>query len=442
MPVIKVAPRTAGASGNRTSRRRARWQLAASAAGLLNTANALRPFSRSGYVTVPNFLTGLPTSELPLPALGLSAARFTYALARGRVRGRAGAVSSVLTAASWVGLAELYRRGTLAGRECERALVDTLGPGYQDGIRAPEPPGEVPKRPPSTLAMVAVRRHYVHEDATIPYGPHGAANMLDVWRHRDLPRDARAPVLVQVPGGAWVAGNKENQAYPLLSHLAARGWVCVSISYRLAPKNPWPAQIHDVKRALAWVKEHIADFGGDPGFVAVTGGSAGGHLASLAALTPNDPALQPGFEDADTSVVAAVPLYGRYDWVSREGLGRGQFMPFLERAVVRKRYADEPEVFRAASPLYRVHPQAPPFFVIHGSADSLIPVEEGREFVDALRGVSLDTVGYLELPGAQHAFEVFGSPRARHTATAVESWLNSVWTRRAVSDPMVSDSTR
>jgi acetyl esterase/lipase len=237
-------------------------------------------------------------------------------------------------------------------------------------------------------------------------------------------------VLVQIPGGAWVYGNKQNQAYPLLSHLAARGWVCVSISYRLAPKNPWPAQIHDVKRALAWVKDNVAEFGGDPGFVVVTGGSAGGHLASLAALSSDDPALQPGFESADTSVAAAVPLYGRYDWVSRAGLGRGQFIPFLERAVVRKRFVDAPEVFREASPLYRVHPEAPPFFVVHGTADSLIPVEEGREFVDALRKVSSSAVGYLEVPGAQHAFDLFGSPRARHTATAVESFLNSVWTRR------------
>lgn len=427
-------------------RRRARRQLAASAIGLLTTANALRPFSRSGYVTVPNFVTGLFVSELPLVALGISAARLTYALARGEVRGRTGALSSVLTAMSWAGLAELHRRGTVADRYCERALVDALGADYRNGLRAPKPPGEVPSRPPGTLATISVRKHYVHEDATIPYGPHGSANLLDVWRHPGLPRDARAPVLVQIPGGAWVLGNKENQAYPLLSHLAARGWVCVSISYRVAPKHPWPAQIHDVKRALAWVKEHIADFGGDPGFVAVTGGSAGGHLASLAALTENDPSLQPGFEDADTSVVAAVPLYGRYDWVSKEGLGRGQFMAFLERLVVRKRYAEAPDVFLAASPLRRVHAAAPPFFVLHGTADSLIPVEEAQEFVRALKEVSRSTVGYLELPGAQHAFEVFGSPRARHTASAVETFLNSTWScrtaRTAAAPPTPSPSER
>lgn len=73
-----------------------------------------------------------------------------------------------------------------------------------------------------------------------------------------------------------------------------------------------------MKRALAWVKENIAAYGGDPNFVALSGGSAGGHLTALAALTPNDPKFQPGFEDADTSVMAAVPFYGRYDWYSTE----------------------------------------------------------------------------------------------------------------------------
>ena len=126
-------------------------------------------------------------------------------------------------------------------------------------------------------------------------------------------------MLLQVPGGAWTIGMRRPQAYPLLSHLAERGWVCVSIDYRVSPRHTWPDHIVDVKRALAWIKEHIAEYGGDPDFVAITGGSAGGHLCALAALTPDDPQYQPGFEDADTSVVAAVPIYGRYDWFSAEG---------------------------------------------------------------------------------------------------------------------------
>ena len=75
------------------------------------------------------------------------------------------------------------------------------------------------------------------------------------------------------------------QSLPLLGHMAEHGWVCVSINYRLSPRATWPDHIVDVKRALAWTKANIAGHGGDPGFVAVTGGSAGGHLAAMCLQT-------------------------------------------------------------------------------------------------------------------------------------------------------------
>ena len=127
-------------------------------------------------------------------------------------------------------------------------------------------------------------------------------------------------MLLQVHGGAWTVGAKEHQGRPLMNQMAAKGWVCVAINYRLSPRDPWPAHIVDVKRAIAWVKDNIADYGGDPDYLAITGGSAGGHLTALAALTPGDPEFQPGFEDADTSVQAAVPFYGIYDFAGSTGL--------------------------------------------------------------------------------------------------------------------------
>src|SRR2546429_3426223 len=140
--------------------------------------------------------------------------------------------------------------------------------------------------------------------------------MLDVSRHRDRPTGC--PTLIQIHGGGWTIGNKDQQGKPIMLHFASRGWVCFAVNYRLAPRSTWPAQIVDVKRAIAWVKEHAEEYGADPNFIVVTGGSAGGHLSALAALTPNDPAWQPGFEDADTSVQAAVPYYGVYDFTRTE----------------------------------------------------------------------------------------------------------------------------
>ena len=167
-----------------------------------------------------------------------------------------------------------------------------------------------------------------------------------------------------------------------------------------------------------------------PNFVAISGGSAGGHLAALAALTPNDPQYQPGFADADTSVVAAVPVYGRYDWDSTEGAGRPEFIAFLQKFVVKKPFPDDRQVYLDASPTTRVTPDAPPFFVLHGRDDSIIPVPEGRAFVDALRGVSKAPVAYAELPHAQHAFDFFGSPRGHYTAAAIARFLSWVHATR------------
>jgi acetyl esterase/lipase len=232
-----------------------------------------------------------------------------------------------------------------------------------------------------------------------------------------------------MPGGAWVIGNKQGQAYPLMSHLAERGWVCVAINYRLSPRNRWPAHIVDVKRAIWWVRQHIAGYGGDPDFIAVTGGSAGGHLCSLAALTPGAPEWQPGFEDADTSVAAALPFYGVYDLIDEERLGNHGLYPLLRRRVFRVSRRDHPEVYEAASPLHRVHPGAPPFFLTHGVNDSLVPVEQGRLFATRLRSMSQAPVVYAELPGAQHAFDVFGSPRAHAAAEAAAAFLGFVYGR-------------
>jgi acetyl esterase/lipase len=218
----------------------------------------------------------------------------------------------------------------------------------------------------------------------------------------------------------------------LMSHLAELGWVCVAINYRLSPRSTWPDQIVDVKRALAWTKEHIAEYGGDPDWVAITGGSAGGHLSSLAALTANDPQFQPGFEDADTSVRAAIPFYGLYDFTRSDAI-HPLMAPTLAKYVFKLRRAELREAFRAASPITYVSAEAPPFFVLHGRNDSLIPVEQGRAFSARLREVSRRPVVYAELPFAQHAFDIFGSARATHAALAVEQFLAEIYSKRQAS---------
>ena len=403
--------------------------LARAATEFINAANGLRPLARKGYTTVLVFWFGWPTSEVP----GIYfVASLLDALRRGRrgdFAGRRGKVALALTAASWSILGVIRYRGvTTPGPVLEAGLRDQLGPDYADALAA-LPQSEPKRRGRRNLPLgnTVARRRYVEKTNVVSYGPHGRANLADIWRRRDLPRDGKAPVLLQVPGGAWMIGMRRPQAYPLMSHLAARGWVCVSISYRVSPRHTWPDHIVDVKRALAWVKENIADYGGDPNFVAITGGSAGGHLTALAALTPNDPKYQPGFEEADTSVAAAVPVYGRYDWFSTTGDGRREFVGLLEKLVVKEDFGAHRDIYLDASPIRRLRADAPPFFVLHGHNDSLIPVGEAEEFVDELRAVSKSPVAYAELPNAQHAFDIFSSPRAHQSAEAVARFLSWVY---------------
>jgi acetyl esterase/lipase len=235
-----------------------------------------------------------------------------------------------------------------------------------------------------------------------------------------------------------VIGDKREQGKPMMFELVARGWVCVTVNYRLSPAATWPEHVVDCKRALAWVKEHIAEYGGDPAFVAVSGGSAGGHLCAHLALTAGDRSLQPGFEESDTSVQACVPFYGVMD-LTGSPAGSAIFGPgmlrMLEKSVMKTTEAEHPEVFRDASPTYRVHADAPPFFVLHGANDTLVPVETARAFVRRLRAVSRAPVAYAELPLAQHAFDVLASLRCQATTSAVGDFLEGV--RAAAAGPQV-----
>ena len=237
--------------------------LLASAAGAANTVNAYRPLARRPPASIPAFVASAATTEFPLQAITcqqLSAIGFAL---RGALSSRKGRLGLALSAASWAGLANLYREAARSEQVLEAALIDGLGSGYRSRIVAPRfPPAEARlSRAQIALPRRGYRRRYLRL-ADESYGEFGKANHLDIWRRADLPVDAMAPVVLQIPGGGWVMGGKTGQAYPLLSHLAERGWVCVAMNYRLGPRSVWPAQIADVKQAIAWIKSHIGRHGG------------------------------------------------------------------------------------------------------------------------------------------------------------------------------------
>jgi acetyl esterase/lipase len=377
---------------------------------------------RLGPFVAPYWLFAWLTGELAPHAILAHAVITVVFIAAGALDEKTGVAALALSVASIALLLRAHLRGVRGGTEVQLALAP-LGLTTRDDISSLH-------GFPRAFRFASAK---VERLTNIPYGEplpgdKGGRNLLDVIRPTDARAGDERPVLLQIHGGAWIVGDKGNQGQPLMTHMAAEhGWVCVAINYRLSPHSTFPDHIVDVKRAFAWIRAHIAEYGGDPDFVCVTGGSAGGHLAALTALSANEPRFQPGFEHVDTTVAAAVPFYGVYDLLDRARIrGSASMTPFLAKQVFKATPDENPALWDAMSPITRVRESAPPFLVIQGTHDTLVFVEEAREFVRALREKSRASVAYLEMTGAQHAFDMFHSPRSAHAVRAAAAFLKQV----------------
>ncbi|HWS48329.1 MAG TPA: alpha/beta hydrolase [Acidimicrobiia bacterium] len=423
--------------------------LAVSVWGALWTLTSFRPPHRPGWLMVVGFFAAWSTTELaPLHLVWQLLATVVF-IALGALEYWPGWLALGITLVSWAGLATSVRGSLQTDRAFAEGLRDALGAHWDAAL---EPALETPGRDVRwnrILLPFKFKRKGVTRVRNIQYVDGGRKrekrrHRLDVYRRADV--GPGAPVLLQIHGGAWMIGNKNQQGLPLMYHLAANGWVCVAINYRLSPRATWPDQLIDCKRALVWVREHITEHRGDPGFVVVTGGSAGGHLTALMGLTANDPEYQPGFEHVDTSVQAMIPFYGVFDWTASGGNRNGtELREVLERYIVKQPFADARAVYERASPVFRVRADAPPALVIHGDLDTLAPVEDARTFVAKLRATSHEPVVYVELEGAHHAFEVFNSIRTMHAIAGVDlflAWLLSAASRSGASPHDAADPSR
>jgi acetyl esterase/lipase len=294
----------------------------------------------------------------------------------------------------------VLRNALATAAATERALDDGLGAGWRASIdtrlaaqlRTALPWGRI------VFAPFAVGRRDVARIGNVRYGDAGRQHLLDLYRPRA--RAAEGPVLLYFHGGGFRGGSKRREGRALLTHLASRGWLCISANYRLEPHSRRDALI-DVKRVIAWIRAHGNEYGVEPTELFLAGGSAGGYLSAMAAFTQNDPSLQPGFEAADTSITAAIPLYGYYG-------DRGHDAP-------------------GTSPLTTDASNAPPIFVVHGDHDTLALVVGARLLVEQLHAESTRPVAYAELPDGQHVFDLAHSIRSDAVVNAVEAF--TAWVR-------------
>ncbi|HEV2803002.1 MAG TPA: alpha/beta hydrolase [Pyrinomonadaceae bacterium] len=235
----------------------------------------------------------------------------------------------------------------------------------------------------------------------------GQTLKLDVYlAATEATTELRRPAVVVVHGGSWSAGERSD--YPLWNEwLARQGFAVFDIDYRLAPQPNWQTATGDVKCAIGWVRANAARFGIDPSRVALYGRSAGGHLALLAAYTPNETALAPSCAVPDTTVRAVVSLYAPTDlkWGYEHPANRRVLDgPAKIRNFTGGTPADAPERIRLASATTHVVAQSPPTLLVHGGRDQLVSDRHMSLLVERLAEHNIPHRS-LRIPYAQHAFD-------------------------------------
>jgi acetyl esterase/lipase len=281
----------------------------------------------------------------------------------------------------------------------------------------PDPAGQPSADQQAAVTVIRDLRYAEHD---------GVPLHLDLY----VPRAVRpAPVCVYLHGGGWLRGSRSDRATERLLPVAAAGVAVAAVSYRLSGQAVFPAQLDDVRAAVRWLRASGADHGVDARRVGVWGASAGGHLAALAGLCPD----QRDGAAGDSSVQGVVTFFPTTDLLARgtdvpEGplpsfVSGPPLVPSFEaRLLGLESTADDPERARAASPLTHVRPDAPPFLVLHGDADGLVPSIQSRRLVTALRAVGVPASFHL-LGGANHEDPAFDTPA---TLGAVSGFLRAV----------------
>jgi acetyl esterase/lipase len=227
------------------------------------------------------------------------------------------------------------------------------------------------------------------------------------------------PLILYIHGGGWVAGHTRHSGalsnFPaVLAKLANEGFVVASLEYRLSGEAPFPAQLQDSRTAIRFLKANAGQYGIDPARVGVWGGSAGGHLTALTALSCGDTSLDAGPAEAGSECVqSAVTWYGVFDFKSMLARGGGNV---AENALLRCTPANCPEqAIRAVSPSSYIDTKDPPFLLIHGETDAVVPVSQSRDVEVKMKAAGM-TVESIYIPGVDHSF-IGSTPAETRAAT-------------------------
>ena len=367
-----------------------------------------------------SFLLGLITGELALFLIPCQVLLAGLMINAGAITG----TWTTLALLAWfiAGIAQLiYLVNSILSGQALRQVLDS----HEIPHISPSEADQQRKRFwPRICKPFAIRLKEVHCEKDVVYGAaDGETLTLDIYQNKARQNDqSSAPVLLYIHGGGLLeyGGTKKGQGLPLLNEFAQRGWVCVSINYRLSPTHKWPAHLIDCKTALQWIKQNISDYGGDAEFIITAGDSAGGQLSAMMALTANDSQFQPQHPDLDSRIQGALCFYGVMDFCNLFGQAHNDELAEYSATEIIDANLDDPSqsaVFESANAIASINKQIDPSSIpdcaiIHGDCDSLIAIEESELFAEKLQQASENKVIYSQIPGAQHGYNMFRSLRS------------------------------
>ncbi|MEY4721298.1 MAG: hypothetical protein RIQ46_1023 [Pseudomonadota bacterium] len=226
------------------------------------------------------------------------------------------------------------------------------------------------------------------------------------------------PLVLYIHGGGWVGGHTRHSGalanFPaVLAALAAEGFVVASLEYRLSGDAKFPAQVQDAKASLRFLRDNAERYRIDPSRVGIWGGSAGGHLTALTALSCKETALDPAAA-GDVCASAAVTWYGVFDFAAMAA-GRANGVDGAAERLMGCPTRCSDEAYATASPVTWIDAGDPPFLLIHGTEDKVVPIEQSRIGEARLRaaGVPVETI---YIAGVDHSF-IGATPEQTREAT-------------------------
>jgi acetyl esterase/lipase len=280
--------------------------------------------------------------------------------------------------------------------------------------------------PASTMAKAFTSDIVWRRDLT--YVTHGGPSQtLDLY----APKKATGvPLIVWIHGGAFLFGSKEGfPVEPVPLHLLLEGYAVASINYRLSPEALFPAQLQDCKAAIRWLRAHADELGIDPNRIGVWGASAGGNLAALVGTTGSVRDFEVGENlDYSSRVQAVCDFHGPTDFLQMDAhrLPDGQMVPDSpESKLVGGPIQDNPDKVRRVNPITYVDKSAPPFLIVHGTLDRLVPFNQSQLLAAALEAAGapvkfhpVEGGGHGQCFGADGGCGLYADPEVQPMVTA------------------------